>query len=129
MSGADLISYSTSAGVILNAPLSSDGVRARAEQLLNERDRAHKDQFGHYPGEDPECTQPSREAYRRAAEAQVAEQVHCVIPDGCTTDEAQAIIRQLAPWEYIPDPNADPAVEQARRELAAKTAALKVTRG
>ena len=110
----------------MNPSIGGD-VKARAEQLLDERDREHKDRYDHYPGQHPQCTQPSRERYRAAAEAAVTDPGHSIIPDGCPTAEANRLIKQAAPWWYVPDPHGDPAMEQARRELAAKISALQVT--
>jgi hypothetical protein len=124
MSGPELAAYSRSPGVYLNQP-PDDAARARVQRLLNERDKAHDDHYGHLPGRAPGCTLPSRQSYENFL---IEQERRSIIPDGCSTQEAQDLIRQRAPWAYIPDPSADPELEAARKDLARKIAALQVTR-
>jgi hypothetical protein len=127
MSGTEVRTYHRSPGAVLNAPLHSGDVEARASLLLDQRDAEHLHAYGHKPGA-PECTLPGREAYEQAVRAQLAE-TRCVVPDGAPTGQAQAIIRSVFPWAYIPDPSADAETNAARREMAARIDALEVVRG
>jgi hypothetical protein len=128
---AEWATYRTSPGYLLNTQVpAGDDVDARANLLLDARDLEHDRVYGHLPG-DPGCTLPPRESYRAAARAQLAAAgQRCRIPGGCETREAQALIERLAPWEFFEHADEDPALAEARRDLAAKVrAGLAVTRG
>ena len=126
MSGTDIQAYYRSPGVRLNVPVPG-GPQSATDGLLDQRDADHLRVYGHRPGA-PECTLPDRARYEQALRAQLTEQ-RCVSPEGIQTRDAQDIIRGLWPEAYIPDPGGDPDVNAARRDLAARAAALGVTRG
>jgi hypothetical protein len=124
VSAAEWVSYRTSPGHLLNmgGPAGSD-MEARADQVLDDRDREHDATYGHLPGA-AGCTLPSRERYRHALRTQLAaEERRCIVPEGCATGAAQLLIEQRAPWEYFPHHGGDPALEEARKDLAKTVAA------
>jgi hypothetical protein len=126
MTTQDLAAYSRSPGAFLNTPRAVQDAAA-AKRLLDQRDIDHLASYGHKPGRSPVCTLPGRESYEGVGVPDTAPDQRCVIPWGARTSTAQEMIGQLAPWAYIPAAGGDPAVEQARRELAAKIAAQQVT--
>ena len=122
MSNQQMAAYSRSPGSFLRAPAAMADPAA-ATRLLDQRDEEHRAVYGHAPGRSPVCTLAAREAYEDAARVQAAPEARTLIPDGCTTAEAQAFIDRAAPWWHRPNPGGDPALEAARAELAAKLAA------
>jgi hypothetical protein len=121
-----MAAYSRSPGSFLRSPAAAADPAA-AKLLLDQRDEQHRAVYGHAPGRSPVCTLSPREAYEDAARVQAAPEARTLIPDGCTTAEAQAFIDRAAPWWHRPNPGADPALEQAHRELAQQIAAQQVT--
>jgi hypothetical protein len=128
MSGAELHAYYRSPGVVYNPLRDPDDLEASVQRTLDQRDQEHRDRFGHKPGAVPECTLPGREAYEDTVRAELGEQ-RSIFPHGCTTREAQDLIRLQNPWAYIEDPTVDAETNQARREMAARIDALEVIRG
>jgi hypothetical protein len=121
MSGAELRAYMMSPGAVLNE--ASDGdVEERAAVVVDKARAEHLRLFGHLPGSE-HCTLPGRDdAVSSAVVSLRAAAQRSVIPWGLPTAEAQAQIRRLMPYWYIPDPLADAETERARRDLAVKLA-------
>jgi hypothetical protein len=128
MSGAEWRAYHRSPGVVYTRAPDAGDLETRVQEILDQRDKEHDDIYKHKPGAVEECTLPGREVYEDTLRGQLAER-RSIFPFGCTTREAQDLIRLQNPRAFIYDPALDAETNRARREMAARIDALEVTRG
>jgi len=119
MSGAEWRAYHRSPGVVYTRAPDAGDLETRVQEILDQRDKEHDDIYKHKPG---------REVYEDTLRGQLAER-RSIFPFGCTTREAQDLIRLQNPRAFIYDPALDAETNRARREMAARIDALEVTRG